>query len=37
MDNLENFINEQFDKRSEINSSQDNNELKNSVKNIIQI
>jgi len=36
MDNIEDFINEQFDKRSEINSSEDNNELKNTVKNIIQ-
>ena len=36
MDNLESFINEQFDKRAKIDPKQDNNELKNSIKDIIQ-
>ena len=36
MDNLESFINEQFEKREKIDAKQDNNELKNSIKDIIQ-
>ena len=36
MDNLENFINEQFDKRAEIKPNQNNNELKNAINDIIQ-
>ena len=36
MDNLESFINEQFEKREKIDAKQDNNELKNTIKDIIQ-
>ena len=36
MDNLESFINEQFEKRGKIDAKQDNNELKNTIKDIIQ-
>ena len=36
MDNLENFINEEFDKRAEIEPNQANDKLKNVISDIIQ-
>ena len=36
MDNLESFINEQFEKREKIDAKQDNNELKNTIKDILK-